>query len=109
MTSSTRCVEEGQYEVANAPEVVGDHQVEVKMAGLHVQGSPFIVKPYDATVENTVQTTTGNAGDVKHQVPDLSGGIQVCFWIFLIILFTVKSALYYSFYMYSHFMSFPHI
>ena len=31
------------------PETVGDHQVEVKMAGLHVQGSPFIVKAYDAS------------------------------------------------------------
>ena len=109
VTSSIRCVGEGQYEVDYAPEVVGDHQVEVKMAGLHVQGSPFIVMAYDATVENTVETTPGNAGDVKLQVPDLSGGIQVCFWIFLIILFTVKSALYYYFYMYSHFMSFPHI
>ena len=49
VTSSIRCVGEGQYEVDYAPETVGDHQVEVKMAGLHVQGSPFIVKAYDAS------------------------------------------------------------
>ena len=35
--SSIRCVKKGQYEVDYAPEGVGDHQVEVKMAGLHVQ------------------------------------------------------------------------
>ena len=34
VTSCIRCGGEGQYEVDYAPEVVGDHQVEVKMAGL---------------------------------------------------------------------------
>ena len=44
VTSSIRlsCVGDGQYEVNYAPEVVGDHQVEVKMVGL-------IVKTYDAS------------------------------------------------------------
>ena len=35
--SIIRCVKKGQYEVDYAPEWVGDHQVEVNMAGLHVQ------------------------------------------------------------------------
>jgi filamin len=46
---SFRFVGEGHYGVDYVPSEVGDHQVEVKMSDLHVQGSPFIVKAYDAT------------------------------------------------------------
>jgi len=62
VTSSIRCVGEGQYEVDYAPEVVGDHQVEVKMAGLHVQGSPFIVKAYDASCVVVTDIQPGTIG-----------------------------------------------
>jgi filamin len=62
VTSSIRCVREGQYEVDYAPEMVGDHTVEVKMAGLHVHGSPFIVKAYDASQVIVTDIQTGSIG-----------------------------------------------
>ena len=62
VTSSIRCVAEGQYEVDYAPEVVGDHQVEVKIAGMHAQGSPFIVKAYDASCVIVTDISPGTIG-----------------------------------------------
>ena len=62
VTSSIRCVGEGQYEVDYTPDIVGDHQVEVKMAGLHVQGSPFIVKAYDASQVLVTDIQPGSVG-----------------------------------------------
>ena len=62
VTSSIRCEQEGQYEVEYTPEIVGDHQVEVKMAGLHVQGSPFIVKSYDASCVKVTDIAPGTLG-----------------------------------------------
>ena len=62
VTSSIRCDKEGQYEVEYTPEIVGDHQVEVKMAGLHVQGSPIIVKAYDASCVKVTDITPGTLG-----------------------------------------------
>ena len=47
--SSIRFVGEGHYGVDYHPVDVGDHQVEVKISDLHVHGSPFVVKAYDAT------------------------------------------------------------
>ena len=62
VTSSIRCIGEGQYEVDYSPEIVGDHQVEVRMAGLHVQGSPFIVKAYDASQVLVTDIQAGSVG-----------------------------------------------
>lgn len=62
VTSSIRCIGEGQYEVDYSPDTVGDHQVEVKMAGLHVQGSPFIVKAYDASMVLVTDIQSGSVG-----------------------------------------------
>ena len=50
--SSIRFVGEGHYGVDYHPVDVGDHQVEVKISDLHVHGSPFVVKAYDATKGN---------------------------------------------------------
>ena len=62
VTSSIRCVGEGHYEVDYSPDIVGDHQVEVRMAGLHVQGSPFIVKAYDASQVLVTDIQAGSVG-----------------------------------------------
>ncbi len=62
VTSSIRCVGEGQFEVDYSPEMVGDHQVEVKIAGLHVQGSPFIVKAFDASQVIVTDIQPGTVG-----------------------------------------------
>lgn len=62
VTSSIRCVGEGQYEVEYSPDAVGDHQVEVKMSGLHVQGSPFIVKSYDSSNVVVTDIQPGTVG-----------------------------------------------
>merc|ERR1719411_1171808 len=62
VTSSINTDKEGQYEVEYTPEIVGDHQVEVKMAGLHVQGSPFIVKSYDASCVKVTDISPGTLG-----------------------------------------------
>lgn len=43
----------------------GDHSVEVKLSGNHVEGSPFLVKAYDA---NKVRVTDINSGFVDSPV-----------------------------------------
>ncbi|RZF33012.1 hypothetical protein LSTR_LSTR012785 [Laodelphax striatellus] len=39
----------GRFSSQFTPRDVGDHSVEVKLGGAHVEGSPFLVKAYDAT------------------------------------------------------------
>ena len=57
--SNIHFVREGHYGVDYSPSEVGDHQVEVKISDLHVQGSPFIVKAYDATKVLVTNFTPG--------------------------------------------------
>lgn len=44
---------------------VGDHSVEVKLGGSHVEGSPFLVKAYNA---DKVKVTDINSGVVGKPV-----------------------------------------
>jgi filamin len=44
---------------------LGDHSIEVKLAGSHVEGSPFLLKAYDAT---KVKVTDINSGPVGKPV-----------------------------------------
>ena len=43
----------------------GDHSVEVKINGSHVEGSPFLIKAYDAS---KVKVTDINSGFVDSPV-----------------------------------------
>ena len=61
-------------EVDYAPEVVGDHQVEVKIAGMHVQGSPFIVKAYDASCVIATDISPGTIAKLLYVPVDDSTG-----------------------------------
>lgn len=45
--------------------IIGDHSVEVKLGGSHVEGSPFLVKAYNA---NKVKVTDINSGVVGKPV-----------------------------------------
>jgi len=45
--------------------VTGDHSVEVKLGGSHVEGSPFLVKAYNA---DKVKVTDINSGVVGKPV-----------------------------------------
>ena len=47
LSSSIRFIGEGHFAVDYTPVSVGDHQVEVKMGDVQVQGSPFVIKAYD--------------------------------------------------------------
>ena len=40
----------------------GDHSVEVKLTGSHVEGSPFLIKAYDATKVRVTDINTGVVG-----------------------------------------------
>jgi len=40
----------------------GDHSVEVKLAHVHVEGSPFLVKAYDATKVKVTDINSGVVG-----------------------------------------------
>ncbi|XP_068086528.1 filamin-A isoform X1 [Anabrus simplex] len=55
----------GRYSVQFTPTDVGDHSVEVKLGGVHVEGSPFLVKAYDAS---RVKVTDINSGVVGKPV-----------------------------------------
>ncbi|XP_044751932.1 filamin-C isoform X2 [Coccinella septempunctata] len=55
----------GKFEISFSPIDVGDHSVEVKLPGGHVEGSPFLVKAYDA---NRVTVTDINDGVVGKPV-----------------------------------------
>ncbi|XP_039301145.1 filamin-C-like, partial [Nilaparvata lugens] len=39
-----------------------DHSVEVKLGGAHVEGSPFLVKAYDATKVKVTDINSGTVG-----------------------------------------------
>ncbi|KAK3891382.1 hypothetical protein Pcinc_004729 [Petrolisthes cinctipes] len=56
---------EGKLQVQYTPTEVGDHSVEVRVAGMLVPGSPFLVKAYDA---NRVRVTEVAAGIVGKPV-----------------------------------------
>ncbi|KAG9430406.1 filamin-A [Apis mellifera carnica] len=55
----------GCYTAGFTPKDVGDHSVEVKINGLHVEGSPFLVKAYNA---DKVKVTDINSGIVGKPV-----------------------------------------
>ncbi|XP_043521085.1 filamin-A isoform X2 [Frieseomelitta varia] len=55
----------GCYTAGFTPKDVGDHSVEVKISGLHVEGSPFLVKAYNA---DKVKVTDINSGIVGKPV-----------------------------------------
>ncbi|XP_011501590.1 PREDICTED: filamin-A [Ceratosolen solmsi marchali] len=55
----------GLYTAGFTPKDVGDHSVQVKLNGAHVQGSPFLVKAYNA---NQVKVTDINSGVVGKPV-----------------------------------------
>nr|XP_045601850.1 filamin-A-like isoform X1 [Procambarus clarkii] len=51
--------DEGKLLVEYTPTEVGDHSVEVRVAGMLVPGSPFLVKAYDATKVRVTEVATG--------------------------------------------------
>ncbi|XP_050456276.1 filamin-A isoform X1 [Cataglyphis hispanica] len=55
----------GVYTAGFTPKDVGDHSVEVKLSGSHVEGSPFLVKAYNA---DKVKVTDINSGVVGKPV-----------------------------------------
>ncbi|XP_076247657.1 filamin-type immunoglobulin domains fbug isoform X3 [Calliopsis andreniformis] len=55
----------GCYTAGFTPKDVGDHSVEVKLGGSHVEGSPFLVKAYNA---DKVKVTDINSGVVGKPV-----------------------------------------
>ncbi|XP_076685371.1 filamin-type immunoglobulin domains fbug isoform X2 [Andrena cerasifolii] len=56
---------QGCYTAGFTPKDVGDHSVEVKLSGSHVEGSPFLVKAYNA---DKVKVTDINSGVVGKPV-----------------------------------------
>lgn len=72
VTSPTRAVlpvtitQQGKHYIASfTPKHVGDHSVETKLGGSHVEGSPFLLKAYDAS---KVKVTDINSGPVGKPV-----------------------------------------
>ncbi|XP_016842924.1 filamin-A isoform X2 [Nasonia vitripennis] len=55
----------GSYSAGFTPKDVGDHSVQVKLNGAHLQGSPFLVKAYNA---DQVKVTDINSGVVGKPV-----------------------------------------
>ncbi|KAK0179966.1 hypothetical protein PV327_005658 [Microctonus hyperodae] len=55
----------GSYTAGFTPKDVGDHSVEVKLGGSHIEGSPFLVKAYNA---DKVKVTDINSGVVGKPV-----------------------------------------
>ncbi|KAJ8873544.1 hypothetical protein PR048_024362 [Dryococelus australis] len=52
----------GRYAVSFTPSDVGDHSVEVKLSGANVDGSPFLVKAYDASKVKVTDINSGVVG-----------------------------------------------
>lgn len=50
------------YSTINICTFSGDHSVEVKLAGVHVEGSPFLVKAYDAAKVKVTDINSGVVG-----------------------------------------------
>lgn len=67
---------------------LGDHSVEVKVDGIHVEGSPFLVKAYDAS---KVRVTDINTGFVGKPVNFNSKHI---FFKFIVFFFYQKTKVY---------------
>ncbi len=62
LASSIRFIGEGHFAVDYNPALVGDHQVEVKMGDVQVQGSPFVIKAYDVSKVAVSNVTSGFVG-----------------------------------------------
>ncbi|XP_048520685.1 filamin-A [Dendroctonus ponderosae] len=52
----------GNFEVAFTPLDVGDHSVEVRLPSGHIEGSPFLVKAYDASRVTVTDIMDGVVG-----------------------------------------------
>ncbi|KAF5298465.1 hypothetical protein FQR65_LT01244 [Abscondita terminalis] len=52
----------GKFEISFTPVDVGDHSVEVRLPGGHIEGSPFLVKAYDASRVNVTDIMDGTVG-----------------------------------------------
>ncbi|KAG8281178.1 hypothetical protein J6590_063971 [Homalodisca vitripennis] len=52
----------GRFSCTLTAKDVGDHSVEVKLAGGHVEGSPFLIKAYDATKVKVTDINSGTVG-----------------------------------------------
>lgn len=52
----------GKFDVSFTPIDVGDHSIEVKLPGGHVEGSPFLIKAYDASRVSVTDITDGMVG-----------------------------------------------
>ncbi|VEN33553.1 unnamed protein product [Callosobruchus maculatus] len=52
----------GKFEVTFTPLDVGDHSVEVQLPSGHVEGSPFLIKAYDANRVTVTDITDGVVG-----------------------------------------------
>ena len=60
--SNRRFIGEGHFAVDYTPISVGDHQVEVKMGDVQVQGSPFVIKAFDVSKVNVTNVANGFVG-----------------------------------------------
>ncbi|KAJ8926784.1 hypothetical protein NQ314_020818 [Rhamnusium bicolor] len=52
----------GKFEVTFTPIDVGDHSVEVRLSSGHIEGSPFLIKAYDANRVTVTDITDGIVG-----------------------------------------------
>ncbi|XP_076270429.1 filamin-type immunoglobulin domains fbug isoform X3 [Rhynchophorus ferrugineus] len=52
----------GKFEISFTPLDVGDHSVEVRLSSGHIEGSPFLVKAYDASRVTVTDITDGVVG-----------------------------------------------
>ena len=62
LSSNRRFIGEGHFAVDYTPLSVGDHQVEVKMGDIQVQGSPFVIKAFDVSKVNVTNVANGFVG-----------------------------------------------
>ncbi|KAK4880796.1 hypothetical protein RN001_008942 [Aquatica leii] len=52
----------GKFDISFTPIDVGDHSVEVRLPAGHIEGSPFLVKAYDANRVSVTDITDGTVG-----------------------------------------------
>ncbi|KAK4318530.1 hypothetical protein Pmani_010471 [Petrolisthes manimaculis] len=57
---------EGKLQVQYTPTEVGDHSVEVRVAGMLMPGSPFLVKAYDANRVRVTEVAAGIVGKLVY-------------------------------------------
>ena len=62
LSFNRRFIGEGHFAVDYTPLSVGDHQVEVKMGDIQVQGSPFVIKAFDVSKVNVTNVANGFVG-----------------------------------------------